>query len=208
MPVLQRRPVLLVPVPPPPRWPASTQASFVDIAYGREVSRSDPLRWDTSARLFPTSTRPFSFSLDLTLSSSGTTACTVSRNGSRRGVHRSRQVRRALSIHLATLEVIPDDIATSSTFGGDRESIASSTTSLQSAVTKYTFEHGRRYHAYNAGSYNFPNDDEESDRMDLEHVNQKIQIDGRLHLCPLPKHPTEILDLGTGTGIWAVDMGA
>lgn len=74
-------------------------------------------------------------------------------------------------------------------------------------MTKYTFEHGRRYHAYNAGSYNFPNDEQESNRMDLEHHNQKLQIDGKLHLCPLPEHPTEILDVATGTGIWAIEMG-
>lgn len=43
--------------------------------------------------------------------------------------------------------------------------------------------------------------------MDLEHQNQKLQIDGKLHLCPLPERPHEILDLGTGTGIWAIEMG-
>ena len=43
--------------------------------------------------------------------------------------------------------------------------------------------------------------------MDIEHHNQKLQIDGKLHLCPLPEHPEEILDLGTGTGIWAIEMG-
>ncbi len=31
------------------------------------------------------------------------------------------------------------------------DSLASSTTSLRSAITKYQFEHGRRYHAYRAG---------------------------------------------------------
>lgn len=52
----------------------------------------------------------------------------------------------------------------------------------------------------NAGSYNFPNDERELNRMDIEHHNQKLQIDGRLHLCPLPEDATEILDLGCGTG--------
>jgi SAM-dependent methyltransferase len=31
-------------------------------------------------------------------------------------------------------------------------------------------------------------------------------LDNKLHLSPLPKYPKTILDLGTGTGIWAVDM--
>nr|POF12820.1 secondary metabolism regulator lae1 [Quercus suber] len=92
-----------------------------------------------------------------------------------------------------------------STFGGDRDSLASSSTSLMSAITRYQFEHGRRYHAYQAGSYHFPNDEQELNRMDLEHHNQLLQLNGKLHLCPL-QDPEEILDLGTGTGIWAMDM--
>lgn len=43
--------------------------------------------------------------------------------------------------------------------------------------------------------------------MDVEHTNQKLQCQGRLHLAPLPEHPTDILDLGTGTGVWAIEMG-
>lgn len=33
--------------------------------------------------------------------------------------------------------------------------------------------------------------------MDIEHHNQKLQLDGALHICPL-KDPKEALDLGTG----------
>lgn len=33
--------------------------------------------------------------------------------------------------------------------------------------------------------------------MDIEHHNQKLQLDGALHLCPI-ENPKEILDLGTG----------
>lgn len=72
-------------------------------------------------------------------------------------------------------------------------------------MTKYQFEHGRRYHGYNAGKYQFPNDEEELNRMDIEHHNQKLQLDGKLHLCPL-ENPKEVLDIGTGTGIWCIDM--
>lgn len=92
-----------------------------------------------------------------------------------------------------------------STFGGSRASLASSSTSLESAVTNYQFEHGRRYHAYQAGKYHFPNDEQELNRMDIEHHNQRLQMSGALHLCPV-EDPEEILDLGTGTGIWAIDM--
>lgn len=41
--------------------------------------------------------------------------------------------------------------------------------------------------------------------MDIEHHNQKLQLGGKLHLCPL-EDPKEVLDIGTGTGIWCIDM--
>lgn len=92
-----------------------------------------------------------------------------------------------------------------STFGGDRDSVASSSTSMMSSVTKYPSENGRRYHAYQAGKYLFPTDEQEANRMDIEHHNQLLQLDGKLHLCPV-QNPEQILDIGTGSGIWAIDM--
>jgi methylase of polypeptide subunit release factors len=41
--------------------------------------------------------------------------------------------------------------------------------------------------------------------MDFEHHIFSLLLDGELHMAPL-KSPQRILDLGTGTGIWAVDM--
>ena len=38
-------------------------------------------------------------------------------------------------------------------------------TSLNSTVTDYKYEHGRRYHAYQDGKYALPNDDEEINRL-------------------------------------------
>lgn len=60
-------------------------------------------------------------------------------------------------------------------------------------------------HGYQAGKYNFPNDDKELNRMDIEHQNQLLQLDNKLHLAPL-QDPKAILDLGTGTGIWAIEV--
>jgi len=34
-----------------------------------------------------------------------------------------------------------------------------------------------------------------------------LRCDGKLHMAPLGPNPHRILDLGTGTGIWAIEMG-
>lgn len=88
-----------------------------------------------------------------------------------------------------------------STYG---TSIVTDTTSIKSSILNYRFEHGRRYHAYKEGSYLYPNDEQALNQMDIEHHNQNLLL-GRLHLSPL-ENPLEVLDLGTGTGIWAIDM--
>ena len=64
---------------------------------------------------------------------------------------------------------------------------------------------GRRYHAYKEGSYIFPNDEKEQDRLDITHKLTEVAI-GSLFTAPI-KDPKRILDIGTGTGIWALEMG-
>ena len=97
-----------------------------------------------------------------------------------------------------------DDQASDSAFGDGSSTLESTTSSLRSAITKYEFENGRRYHAYKAGQYMFPNDEAELERMDIEHHNQGLQL-GAPHMAPLVQ-PQEILDLGTGSGVWVIDM--
>ena len=43
--------------------------------------------------------------------------------------------------------------------------------------------------------------------MDINHHLFLLTLNGALHLAPLPEFPSRILDIGTGTGIWAIDMG-
>lgn len=52
-----------------------------------------------------------------------------------------------------------------------------------------------------------PNDEQESNRLDIHHHLAVLGLGGRLHMAPIGKDPGGILDLGTGTGIWAIDMG-
>lgn len=80
-------------------------------------------------------------------------------------------------------------------------------TSLSSTVNEYIFENGRRYHAYYGTDKNLlPTDEAEKDRMDLHHEIMIQLLDGELHKAPLPPDVHNILDVGTGTGIWAIDM--
>lgn len=41
-------------------------------------------------------------------------------------------------------------------------------------------------------------------RLDLHHEILIQLLDGKLHLAPI-EEPQRILDIGTGTGIWAID---
>jgi predicted O-methyltransferase YrrM len=77
---------------------------------------------------------------------------------------------------------------------------------LASSIINYKYENGRRYHAFRAGTYLLPNDDKEQDRMDLVHHLYGLLLGGKLFLAPIPHEPHRVLDLGTGTGIWAMDF--
>ncbi|CAJ0550954.1 Ff.00g108840.m01.CDS01 [Fusarium sp. VM40] len=67
-------------------------------------------------------------------------------------------------------------------------------------------QNGRRYHAFREGTYLVPNDEEEQTRMDLVHHIYSLLLDGKLFLAPIGSPSGRVLDLGTGTGIWAIDF--
>lgn len=97
-----------------------------------------------------------------------------------------------------------DTSETDSAYGGsDSESYS---TSLLSSVRNYQFENGRTYHGYRQGTYLLPNDEEENERLDIFHHLMGIVNGGRLHRAPIIS-PQRVLDIGTGTGIWAIQMG-
>ncbi|KAL8870770.1 MAG: hypothetical protein Q9174_003260 [Haloplaca sp. 1 TL-2023] len=73
-------------------------------------------------------------------------------------------------------------------------------------ITAYRFQHGRRYHAYQEGRYDLPNDEKEQERMELQYHALRLAFGDRLYLAPLDNKPATILDIGTGTGIWAIDV--
>jgi ubiquinone/menaquinone biosynthesis C-methylase UbiE len=48
----------------------------------------------------------------------------------------------------------------------------------------------------------------EKDRLDLQHHLYKLMLDERLYLAPIKKNPQNVLDIGTGTGLWAIEFGS
>lgn len=86
------------------------------------------------------------------------------------------------------------------------ESCDTSTKSVNQSIFDFVRENGRTYHRYQAGSYMFPNDQYENERLDLQYEILKVLFKGRNYFAPL-KDPRRILDIGTGTGKWAIEMG-
>lgn len=82
----------------------------------------------------------------------------------------------------------------------------SETQSLTDSTLEYPFLFGRRYHKFHEGLYLYPNDEHEQQRQDCEFaILQKYVFEENLFFAPIDR-PRNILDIGTGTGVWAVEM--
>ncbi|KAF5534840.1 hypothetical protein FMEXI_11047 [Fusarium mexicanum] len=89
----------------------------------------------------------------------------------------------------------------------DSSSLRSSSTSISSSILEHSYQNGRRYHRYRHGRYPLPNDEAEQNREDMLHAMMLEATDGRLFYAPVGENPQRIADLGTGTGIWAIEIG-
>ncbi|KAL1840993.1 hypothetical protein VTJ49DRAFT_7547 [Mycothermus thermophilus] len=90
------------------------------------------------------------------------------------------------------------------------ERYADQPASVTSSVRDHVFEGGLRYHAYRAGKYSFPNDETEQTRDDMKHTMTLMLCNGEYFYAPVGEvleRGGEVLDLGTGTGIWAMELG-
>ncbi|KAL9075427.1 MAG: hypothetical protein Q9157_004006 [Trypethelium eluteriae] len=89
----------------------------------------------------------------------------------------------------------------------DRSGLESldTTKSLTDSIYNYIEENGRTYHRYKEGSYVYPNDESEKERLDLQYELLKILFDYKDFFAPL-SDPQRILDVGTGTGGWVIDV--
>lgn len=86
------------------------------------------------------------------------------------------------------------------------DDVSSLTTSLSSSIIDYVYENGRRYHRFREGEYLFPNDEDEQDRLDMVHHIFRLMLGGSLYKAPISNFPQRVLDIGTGTGIYAIEI--
>jgi SAM-dependent methyltransferase len=103
-------------------------------------------------------------------------------------------------------EIEPDNDDSGDSALADDEYLSTWSTSLASSIVDYEYQNGRRYNAFRNGAYPLPNDEAEQDRLDLLHHIFRLILDGALFSAPIPPNPQRVLDVGTGTGIWAIDF--
>ncbi|KAI3574063.1 hypothetical protein IWW34DRAFT_753230 [Fusarium oxysporum f. sp. albedinis] len=86
-----------------------------------------------------------------------------------------------------------------STFDGDT---ASSTASVSSSILEYRTIQGRTYHSEKHDTQYFtPNDDRQSESLDIVHHYLTLLLDGKLHLAPIKPDVQKVVDIGTGDGM-------
>ncbi|KAK1962823.1 methyltransferase domain-containing protein [Colletotrichum sublineola] len=83
--------------------------------------------------------------------------------------------------------------------------IVTSQASQHPSILDYRRENGRSYHRLSDGKYALPNDELEQERLDIVNHLWMLTFDGRLCLSPKIEGAKRVLDIGTGTGIWAMD---
>ncbi|KAI0522225.1 S-adenosyl-L-methionine-dependent methyltransferase [Xylaria bambusicola] len=76
-------------------------------------------------------------------------------------------------------------------------SVFSSTQSVNSSIYDHVIENGRTYHRFKG----------EQRRLDYQHQLYTAVLNGKLFIAPVGDRLRNVLDVGTGTGIWAIEVG-
>ncbi|EKD12715.1 uncharacterized protein L3040_006864 [Drepanopeziza brunnea f. sp. 'multigermtubi'] len=87
----------------------------------------------------------------------------------------------------------------------DTGSISTAATSFREDMMKLREEHGRKYHGYMDAKYVLPMDEEEKNRLDFQHHLAWLSLGKKQTWAPL-KTLHRALDVGCGTGLWAIDF--
>ncbi|KAF2872768.1 S-adenosyl-L-methionine-dependent methyltransferase [Massariosphaeria phaeospora] len=74
------------------------------------------------------------------------------------------------------------------------------------SVCEFLHETGRTYHAYHAGIGMVHPAIVSNSRPDLQHILFLLTLDKKLFRAPIRQEIRRVLDVGTGTGIWAMDF--
>ncbi|KAF9876887.1 UMTA protein [Colletotrichum karsti] len=109
--------------------------------------------------------------------------------------------------HQADVDGIAADPAIENDNGSeaDAESIrTSSTASLSESITEYRRLLGRTY--TQKVEYCVPNDEKQNEGLEIAHYWETLFLGDKLFLAPVPQDVQKVLDVGTGTGIWALDF--
>ncbi|KAJ4248491.1 hypothetical protein NW762_012829 [Fusarium torreyae] len=83
----------------------------------------------------------------------------------------------------------------------------SSTDSVSASILEYRRIQGRTYHSDKfRNDYVFPNDEQQLKSVYISHHYLTLLLDGKLFLAPIKENVQNVLDVGTGSGIWAMDF--
>ncbi|KAM7190841.1 secondary metabolism regulator LAE1 [Rhypophila sp. PSN 637] len=88
----------------------------------------------------------------------------------------------------------------------DASLVESSTASLSESIREYRRIHDRTY--TQKTDYWGPNDEKQNEGLDISHHWMTLLFDGKLVMAPIGKKPKAFLDIGTGTGTWALDVAS
>lgn len=82
----------------------------------------------------------------------------------------------------------------------------SSSTSITDSILNYRTVQGRTYQNSKTAEYWAPNDKQQNEGLDILHNGLTMLLENKLFVAPIDKKPVRVLDIGTGTGIWAIDF--
>ncbi|KAL7808474.1 S-adenosyl-L-methionine-dependent methyltransferase [Trichoderma aethiopicum] len=94
----------------------------------------------------------------------------------------------------------------SSDFESGWEVSSGPSTSVPPSVYEDEIAYGRRYHGFRRGIYPMPNDEVERHREETVHALFLQLMGGHLFYSNIGGHPQKIIDIGTGIGIWPIDV--
>lgn len=75
-------------------------------------------------------------------------------------------------------------------------------------MQRHREEFGRTYHKFRADETQYwgPTDEQQNNQLDIGHHMLTLLLDNRLYVAPISEECHKVIDLGCGTGIWAIDF--